>query len=196
MKKMTRNSLILGVVALTSTLLLTACVSSENAAPSTTQHVHTYGEWTIIKEATCTEDGVRVHYCVCGDTKMETIPANGLHGLTYTVNADGISCTITGKGECPHTEISIEEYIDGYKVTAIGANAFKTCNSITKITIPASVTEIHDFAFAFCDNLTSAIIPDSVIEIGFGAFSRCTKLANIILPDNLNLDTFYPTSIF
>ena len=61
---------------------------------------HTYGEWNITKEATCTVDGSRMRSCtVCGETETKVIPAMGhvwewktLTAATET--ADGISALI------------------------------------------------------------------------------------------------------
>ena len=37
---------------------------------------HTYGEWTVSKEATCTENGENTHFCsICNEIKTEIIPA-------------------------------------------------------------------------------------------------------------------------
>lgn len=39
---------------------------------------HTFGDWTVTKEASTTEDGMREHTCtVCGATVSEAIPATG-----------------------------------------------------------------------------------------------------------------------
>ena len=40
-------------------------------------HVHTWGEWTVEKEATCLTEGSRVRVCsVCGEEEHEVIPVN------------------------------------------------------------------------------------------------------------------------
>lgn len=40
---------------------------------------HKFGDWTVIKEATATEPGMREHTCaVCGKVVSETIPAEGV----------------------------------------------------------------------------------------------------------------------
>ena len=46
------------------------------AVDSNESHIHSYTE-TIIKNATCTEDGEKELICSCGDTKTESIPATG-----------------------------------------------------------------------------------------------------------------------
>ena len=43
-------------------LLLTSC-----------GHRHAFGEWTVTKERTCTEDGEQMRTCSCGETETETI---------------------------------------------------------------------------------------------------------------------------
>ena len=43
-----------------------------------TQHTHIWGEWNVIKEATCTKDGQRSHECqICGEVKTETVKKLG-----------------------------------------------------------------------------------------------------------------------
>ena len=52
---------------------------------------HTYGNWTTIKSATCTEDGKKEHKCTeCGHTETKKIDALG-H------NYVGGVCTDCGK---------------------------------------------------------------------------------------------------
>lgn len=40
-------------------------------------HTHSFGEWTITSEATCTKSGLKEHTCECGEKETETIPATG-----------------------------------------------------------------------------------------------------------------------
>ena len=48
---------------------------------------HTYGEWTTVKEATCTAAGQKQHTCTeCGRVETEVIPATGHH---WKDNGDG-----------------------------------------------------------------------------------------------------------
>ena len=56
---------------------------------------HTFGEWTIVKGATCTEAGLRTHECeICGYVGEEDIPATG-HNLTHF---DAVDATCTEEG--------------------------------------------------------------------------------------------------
>lgn len=59
-------------------------------------HVHNFGEWSIIKESTCTEEGVRERYCACGEIQTTNIPANGHSGaidaaVDATCTSDGLT---------------------------------------------------------------------------------------------------------
>ena len=65
-------------------------------------------------------------------------------------------------------------------VTKIKNYAFQRCESLTSVTIPATVTYIGDSAFAWC-GLDSVVIPDSVTSIGEYAFWGCSKLASVTI---------------
>lgn len=64
--------------------------------PVTVEIGHAWGEWTVTKEATCTEDGEETRTCaLCDETETRTIPATG-HSFgewTVTTNPD---CFHTG----------------------------------------------------------------------------------------------------
>ncbi|MDR2898296.1 MAG: leucine-rich repeat domain-containing protein, partial [Spirochaetaceae bacterium] len=53
---------------------------------------------------------------------------------------------------------------------SIGENAFWTCNNLTGITIPASVSSIGQGAFGACSGLTSVIFEGSGVKIANGVF--------------------------
>lgn len=45
--------------------------------------------------------------------------------------------------------------------------------------------EIPDYVFSSCNTLTEIIIPDSITTLGMHSFSGCTGLSNISLPDSI-----------
>ena len=61
-----------------------------------TAHVHEYGEWTVVKEATCGEDGIKEKICSCGEKTEEAIPATGEHNYVWTVETEA-TCGAEGK---------------------------------------------------------------------------------------------------
>ena len=40
-------------------------------------HIHKFDDWTITKNATCTEAGEKERYCSCGDKQLVSITATG-----------------------------------------------------------------------------------------------------------------------
>lgn len=112
--------------------------------------------------------------------------------LTYTINPDGKSVTVSGKKESP-TELKIESSISNngtnYTVTEIGDQAFWGCNTLTKVTLPNTVDKIGYQAFCKCSNLTNVTIPEGVTKIGQAAFYGCSQLTSITIPSTIkNMD--------
>lgn len=70
-------------------------------------------------------------------------------------------------------------------VTTIGIGTFRSCRGITSVTIPNSVTSIGDSTFSDCSSLTSITIPNSVTSIGSAAFSDCSGLTSITIPNSV-----------
>ena len=65
-------------------------------------------------------------------------------------------------------------------VTHIAYNAFSFCELLTSITIPNNVTSIGAWVFSYCKSLTSITIPDSVISIGNSVFVGCDSLKEVV----------------
>jgi len=92
-----------------------------------------------------------------------------------------------------------KEFIVPNTVTTLGR--LSGCVNLEKISIPDSVTEIHDHAFCYCGqhdqpciSLKEVVVPDSVTEIGKCAFMRCTSLKKVVLPSKLtkiDVNMFY-----
>ena len=119
-------------------------------------------------------------------------------GATFTVTVaaatntfyfDETTGTITKYVESD-TVVVIPSKINGVTVETIGHGAFER-SAVTSVTIPDSVTAIHDGAFANCSQLTNISIPNSVTSIGLSAFEHCTSLKSITLPSSLrNISMF------
>ena len=83
---------------------------------------HAYGDWVIVKEATCTEEGLRTQTCAnCGDVKKEVLPK-----VDHTWNEGEVSkqptCTENGERTftctvCQETKTEVAE-----DLPAIGHN--------------------------------------------------------------------------
>lgn len=209
MKKTIRITLF--TLALLSTLILSSCYyvlsvvptallgdaiidsltppSSNSPIPSTPtdEHTHTAGEWIVDIAPTSNAEGKKHQSCIfCEQVmKVENIAPTGSLGLAYTVNEDGVSCTIIGIGECKDTHIYIPEKIDGYTVTAIGDSAFLLNYGIVEVVIPDSVLSIGELAFSDCISLTSVSLPKDLSAILHATFSSCVKLKSIEIPEGV-----------
>lgn len=106
--------------------------------------------------------------------------------LCYNYNSDGTSVTVTYQNEGSPSYFSLKGALKipesvsyggiSYPVTKIGEKAFRSCTSLTSVTIPISVTKIGKNAFNECRGITSVSLPNSVTVIDAYAFYSCTVL--------------------
>ena len=111
-------------------------------------------------------------------------------GLTYRLNnADHTATVANYDSSTPDGVIDIPDTVTSggqtYTVTAIDHAAFSN-SAVTSVTIPDSVTSIHDVSFFNCSQLTNISIPNSVTYISYSAFNSCTSLKSITLPSSLS----------
>lgn len=111
-------------------------------------------------------------------------------GANYkVVSADEKKPTVayTAPADKKVTKVTVPSTItvDGitYQVTEIGANAFKGCKKLKKVTIPANVTKIGKKAFYKCKALKTVTIKSKKLSsVGSAAFKGIAKNAVIKLP--------------
>lgn len=111
-------------------------------------------------------------------------------GANYkVVSADEKKSTVayTAPADKKVTKVTVPSTItvDGitYQVTEIGANAFKGCKKLKKVTIPANVTKIGKKAFYKCKALKTVTIKSKKLSsVGSAAFKGIAKKAVIKLP--------------
>ena len=115
--------------------------------------------------------------------------------LTYSINSDGVSVTVTGHvdGTDASGTLTIPEtkIIGGttYTVTTIRSYAFYNYKNLTgSLTIPNSITSIGDYAFYGCYGFTGSLtISNSVTTIGNSAFSGCSGFTGSLnLPNSVS----------
>lgn len=160
----------------------------------TLRHMHTFSdEWT-------SDESNHWHAATCGHTdKISGVAQHTFEndicticlrprvsvGLSYSLNEDQASYSVTGAGTCTDTDIIIPAEYKDLPVTGIADRAFKFCSFVTGITLPDGVTSIGNFAFNGCSALTSITIPDTVTIIGDSAFEDCGALTSITIPDSV-----------
>jgi len=70
-------------------------------------------------------------------------------------------------------------------VRGIGPAAFRNCEELTSVTLPASLTVVGDYAFRNCTALTRVVLPEGVERIGTQAFINCLNLQRVELPSSV-----------
>ncbi|MDE5592494.1 MAG: CotH kinase family protein [Clostridiales bacterium] len=73
-------------------ILVAVCLF--NFVSCASKHIHGYGEWEVVEEATCEDDGLKARTCECGHTEEKVIPMLGHdYAIDYGYPA---TCTATG----------------------------------------------------------------------------------------------------
>ena len=70
-------------------------------------------------------------------------------------------------------------------VTSLGDGAFTSCYALSEITIPNSVKSLGNYTFLQCSSITSITIPEGVTTIGGLTFSQCVSLTDVKLPSTI-----------
>ena len=81
--------------------------------------------------------------------------------------------------------VEIPATLGGNTVTTIDDYAFRNCESVKTITIPATVTRIDSSAFEGCVNLESINLPNSLTYLGGKVFYGCDSLTTITIPSSV-----------
>ncbi len=97
-------------------------------------------------------------------------------------------------------KITAEGHITGYKASdpiaevpykvrntifEVGANAFKHCDFLERVTIAEGVTLIDKSAFNGCTKLAEITIPTTLTRIGASAFKNCAALTHVTFPGGI-----------
>lgn len=93
--------------------------------------------------------------------------------------------TVTAIGNHAFSYSSITKLTIPETITIIGYCAFKSSSGLKTVTIPSSVKNTGEYAFSECYTLTDVVIKNGVETIGYGSFSWCNSLTNITLPNSI-----------
>ena len=153
--------------------------SVETNDEETNHHTHAFGEWQVVKEATCTEDGSKERVCSCGEKETVSIEKTAhTYGEWQTVKE--ATCTEDGSKErvcsCGEKETDIITAVGHYEV--IDAAVESSCNNY-------GLTE-----GSHCENCGEIIIPQTEIEPSHNApYGVCNK-CNKVIDGDLAADTY------
>ena len=178
------------------------------AEPETQPHVHAFGDWTTVSEATCLATGQKERTCPCGETETQTIRKSDhtrksiptvLPTVTENGSIGGVECGVCGlllqePGVTPyigHAGLAYEQISisRNCKITGRG-----TCEE-TELYVPSSidnyiVTHIGEEAFFRDTTLKKVVLPRFLQNVDSTAFALCTSLESVSLPDGMS--TIFP----
>lgn len=108
--------------------------------------------------------------------------------IPSSVSCEGVDYTVTAIGAqgfygCD----SITDVLIPNTVTSIGESAFNNCRGLETVSLPNALTTIGNSAFRECHSLTSIVIPNSVTSIGEYAFTGCYHLTNFVVPNSVTV---------
>ena len=69
-------------------------------------------------------------------------------------------------------------------IKAIGTSAFRDCDNLTSIELPATIESIGDYAFHYCTKMENITLPQGLKTIGTAAFGQ-SGIKSITLPQSL-----------
>ncbi|WP_295086599.1 leucine-rich repeat protein [Ruminococcus sp.] len=121
-----------------------------------------------------------------GNLTFNSLVANAANYFTsgdYQYTTDTLGAIIfkyTGTA----TEVTIPDEIDGYKVFAIGQDAFEHNSNIKSVILPSGIKQIRNDAFYNCIALSSVKFNEGLTFIGQNAFTK-TAITEVNLPSTL-----------
>ena len=193
MKKTMKLALLICLALLTCTLIFTACdivnkvkipsnttdgntseestmyeATGSTTEPETETHIHEFGKWTTVKEATCTEKGEQKRVCTCGEKETQNIDI--VAHTEITDKAVAPTCTATGLTEGKHCSVcntilvvqktvkatghtEVTDKAVAPTCTATGLTEGKHCSVCNKVTLAqVEIPTSHNAPHGVCEN--------------------------------------------
>lgn len=93
---------------------------------------------------------------------------------------------VTKVGPFVFTGNSIEEVVWSENCHIIPNDAFRSCEQLTKVTIPETVDSIQENAFYYCTALESIHLPEGIRTLR-GTFNQCRSLKEVNIPSTVTV---------
>lgn len=114
-----------------------------------------------------------------------TLPAGASYDQPFLDNPNLTHITITGDA---FPSVEAYGYSDGF-MQRLGHRGNGTSptlfETLERVTIAGSITELGDYALAGCGGLKTVELPDNLARVGKSAFGDCRSLETVDLPDSV-----------
>lgn len=110
------------------------------------------------------------------------------HKYPIQINGDNQAklTTYVGTVTIPKTfVVEGKTYGKSYRVTSVDEMAFANNTTLTKLTLPESITAFGKGAFTNCSALTDINIPSTIQDIPSACFAQCKKMAAFTMPEQV-----------
>ena len=151
-------------------------------------HTHNFGEWEVVIEPTCTEEGLRERACACGEKESEEIEALG-HMAGETVKENEVAATCTEQGsydEVVYCTVCKEEL--SRKTVEIDSLGHDYVNGVCSRCHDTIATE--GLKFVLMTTEEGDEIFEEFFGEGFEDFYICTGMTaaeeNVVIPSTYN----------
>ncbi len=110
-----------------------------------------------------------------------------VNGICYTITSySALECQVAASETSYHSTIEIPSKVQ-YKnktltVNDIASSAFKNATTLSKVTLPVSITSLGDSCFYGCTQLTNIVFKGDTTSFGNSVFENCTSLTTLNLP--------------
>ena len=106
--------------------------------------------------------------------------ANYYQQTVYTINEDGVTCTLKTYDSSATGRVIIPETYNGVKVVAISENAFLKCSNVTEVMLPKTLNNIGAFSLGYIENEKG----EKVKKEGFVIWGRIGSVAEKYASEN------------
>ena len=201
-------------------LLLFAMIIVSVLALAGCEHVHKFGDWNVTRQPTCTDDGVAVGFCECGEQTTKVVEKTG-HSYSSVVTEP----TCTEQGYTTYScrvcgDVSVDDYVDatGHNeifhegqpktCTEDGWSDYVTCSRCDYSTYQVLLSTGHNFSNSICSVCSLEIIPNGgptfaidtpgrfVFWSEFNGVSTATVKDGVVVFEITNGGNWYSNQLF
>lgn len=121
--------------------------------------------------------------CFDNSEKLKGIEVSASNSSFSSVDGVLFTKDKTSLIRCPQSYVA-EEYEVSEGVLSVGAGAFKGCNGVESVILPAECT-LSPGSFYLCTNLKTVVLPEGLVTVPDRCFFGCALLEEISIPEGV-----------